>query len=261
MSERTGNRFASKGFASMQNSYLQKSIDILAERFGKYDMRYVPAPHMPGETYFPWYGRDDEEIMVCVFKGGELHETFHRHDFFFFNYAWRGDYDTISFQRDNLVTIHEGELYLGQPFTGYALRGNPREEVTIVGVLIRKETFYESFTPMAAGSQLLDFFVDPLRDPTAEQFTVLHPDPDFPIAELLSFMICEYAHEQLDTQALLKSYAHGCQRRVCANAGLPGAQRRASKPCRAGRTIRLPPELPFHAVQKRAWENVHAGSA
>ena len=207
MSERTGNRFASKGFASMQNSYLQKSIDILAERFGKYDMRYVPAPHMPGETYFPWYGRDDEEIMVCVFKGGELHETFQRHDFFFFNYAWRGDYDTISFQRDNLVTIHEGELYLGQPFTGYALRGNPREEVTIVGVLIRKETFYESFTPMAAGSQLLDFFVDPLRDPTAEQFTVLHPDPDFPIAELLSFMICEYAHEQLDTQALLKSYA------------------------------------------------------
>ena len=207
MCEHTGNRFGGDRFSQGRSSYLQTSMDILAKRFGEYDMRYTPVPYLPGETYFPWYGRDDEEIMVCVFRGRQLHETFHRHDFFFFNYAWEGDYDTLSYQRDNLVTIREGELYLGQPFTGYALRGNAHREVTIVGVLIRKETFYESFTPLAAGSPLLDFFVEPLRDPTAEQFAILHPGADFPIAELLSFMICEYAHEQPDTQELLKSYA------------------------------------------------------
>ena len=200
------------GFGTPENmqtrlSYLAESMDILAARFAGYDMVYTPAPNAPGETYFPWYGRDDEEIMVCVFRGGRIEESFHRQDFFFFNYAWRGDYDTLSFQRDNLVTIREGELYLGQPFTGYALRGNLREEVTIVGVLIRKETFYESFMPMAAGTRLLDFFVDPLTNPSAEQFMVLHPDRDFPAAELLSFMICEYAHERPDSQDLLKSYA------------------------------------------------------
>lgn len=206
MTHLSGNSFGSPENAEARLAYLSESMDILAARFAEYDMVYTPAPNAPGETYFPWYGRNDEEVMVCVFRGRQIDESFHRHDFFF-NYAWKGDYDTLSFQRDNLVTIREGELYLGQPFTGYALRGNPREEVTIVGVLIRKETFYESFTPMAAGTRLLDFFVDPLTDPSAEQFMVLHPDCDFPVAELLNFMICEYAHERPDTQDLLKSYA------------------------------------------------------
>lgn len=207
MANLEGNGFGGGEYSRTRLDYLAESMDILAARFAEYDMVYTPAPNAPGETYFPWYGRDDEEIMVCVFRGRRIDESFHRHDFFFFNYAWEGDYDTLSYQRDNLVTIREGELYLGQPFTGYALRGNPDEEVTIVGVLIRKETFYESFTPMAAGTRLLDFFIDPLIDPAAEQFMVLHPDRDFPIAELLGFMVCEYAHERADTQALLKSYA------------------------------------------------------
>ena len=207
MARVAGNPYGSAENLEARTRYLDESMDILAARFSEYDMRYTPVPGSPGETYFPWYGRDDEEVMVCVFRGRKIDETFHRHGFFFFNYAWAGDYDTLSFHPDNLVTIHEGELYLGQPFTGYALRGNAREEATIVGVLIRTETFYESFTPMAAGSGLLDFFIDPLSDPAAEQFMVLHPDCDFPVAELLSFMICEYAHEKPDTQALLKSYA------------------------------------------------------
>ena len=42
------------------------------------------------EKTFRWPGLPEEEIMICVHKGNQIHEMFHRQDFFFFNYALRG---------------------------------------------------------------------------------------------------------------------------------------------------------------------------
>ena len=36
------------------------------------------------ELISQWLGESDEDIMVCAFKGKEIHEKFHRQDFFFF---------------------------------------------------------------------------------------------------------------------------------------------------------------------------------
>lgn len=202
-----GEQITYRQIRAQRLEYLRTSIDILAERWNTYQMTYTEDPSMPGQTYFPWYGRPDEEVMVCVFRGRALDETFHRHDFFFFNFAYAGDYRTLSYVPDNLLTVHEGELYVGQPYTGYALRGNPDEECTIVGVLVRKETFFNSFLQLASlNDALVDFFVSPLNNPHDDEFVLLHPGLGFPIRDLLENMICEYAHEKPDTQAVLKAY-------------------------------------------------------
>ena len=39
---------------------------------------------------------------------------------------------------DNVVTIHEGECYVGQPFCGYGLRQEKSSPSTVLGVLIQK---------------------------------------------------------------------------------------------------------------------------
>ena len=108
-------------------------------------------------------------MAVCVFRGRHIHERFHRQSYFFFNYAYDGDYDALSQDRYNRITVREGELYASQPFGGYALRGNPEREITIVGVLIRSEAFYREFLPqLSVDGELLRFYLEPARDAFAD---------------------------------------------------------------------------------------------
>ena len=87
---------------------------------------------------FYWPGAPEDEIMVVVHQSGGRQELFHRHDYFYFNYTYEGEYDSISFKYDNRITIREGELYAGQPFAGHALCVHDDKETTIMGVLIQK---------------------------------------------------------------------------------------------------------------------------
>lgn len=48
---------------------------------------------------------------MCVFRGQHIHERFHRQSYFFYNYAYDGDYDALSRDRYNRITVREGELY------------------------------------------------------------------------------------------------------------------------------------------------------
>ena len=41
---------------------------------------------VPGDITSYWPGSDDEDILICVFKGNQIHEPFHRQDFFFHEY-------------------------------------------------------------------------------------------------------------------------------------------------------------------------------
>lgn len=47
-----------------------------------------------------WLGAPDEEVMVCAFVGDHIHEEFHRQDFFFVNFAYRGGYRALSARCD-----------------------------------------------------------------------------------------------------------------------------------------------------------------
>lgn len=124
----------------MQTPLLLSAIDILAEQFRNRNWTYYDVPSeyieskesysiptlMPSEKMYRWPGGAEEEIMVCVHKGNKIQELFHRQDFFFFNFAYSGNYGAISYKYDNHVTIRENECYIGQPYAGYALYGHSK---------------------------------------------------------------------------------------------------------------------------------------
>lgn len=193
----------------MERQRVRQAIETLGRQFPLYDWTYRTVPGTGGsEVGFEWYGSEDEEVMVCAHVGRSLHEKFHRHGFFFLNYAYSGDYQALSHERDRLVTISEGQMYVGQPFSGYALRGNAEKDIVILGVLVRTETFYRDFLPLiSSDSRLLEFFLEPRNNLFSEEFRQATMPEDSGVRELLEMMAVEYAEHRPDAQLVLKPLA------------------------------------------------------
>lgn len=195
-----------QGGTTMKNDMLTAAIDKLAEWFRnlKWDYLDVPAGSSREKTQL-WPGEPDEEIMICLHKGTDIHELFHRQDYYFVNFAYKGDYGAISYKFDNRVTIREGECYISQPFAGYALDGHNDDEIIIIGVLIQKEAFYKSFWHiLSADTHLFHFFLEPQANKYADEFIHLRFEDVFFIRNLLELMVIEYANKQNTTQDILK---------------------------------------------------------
>lgn len=191
---------------------VDEALRQLADQFADIDWTYHEIegrPQDPGtEETFYWRTGADENVAVCVFRGQHIHERFHRQSYFFYNYAYDGNYDALSRDRYNRITVREGELYASQPFGGYALRGNPERKVTIVGVLIRAEVFYREFLPqLSVDEELLRFYLEPARDAFADSFRHLHPAASSGFRELIELMAVEYARAGIGSQQVLKSMA------------------------------------------------------
>ena len=191
----------------MQRLSLAESIDKLGTDFPHLNWNF--QEHTVGqrkEWISQWLGAPDEDIMVCVFQGKEIHERFHRQDFFFINYAYSGDYGAQSYRFDHPVTIRENECYIGQPFSGYALYSTSDKPITILGILIRKEIFYRNFLPtISSDCRLLHFFLDPEVNAFSDEFLHLAAPEDDSLRKQLELMAAEYANKQPDTQDLLQS--------------------------------------------------------
>jgi AraC-like DNA-binding protein len=135
--------------------------------------------------------------MICVYKGTDIHELFHRQDYFFFNFAYLGDYGALSYRFDNQITIQEGECYISQPFAGYALRSHSSAEIIIIGVLIQKERFFKTFLPvLSANATLFRFFLDANTNAFSDEFIHLAFEDASEVRALLEIMIIEYANKQ-----------------------------------------------------------------
>lgn len=185
---------------------LETAIENLGEQFARRNWSYLDVPAgSPMEKSYAWPGPPEENIMICVHKGPDIHEMFHRQDFFFFNFAYSGDYGALSYQYDNHITIRENECYIGQPFAGYALYAHSKQEIIIIGILIQKEAFFKTFLPvLSADTKLFHFFLDPQTYKYSEEFIHLHFDDSCSIRTLLEMMVMEYANPQEDTQAILQ---------------------------------------------------------
>lgn len=190
----------------MNNTLLSDAIDKLSEWFRNLQWKYLDVPSgSPREKTQLFPGEPDEEIMICLHKGTDIHELFHRQDYYFINFAYKGNYGAISYQFDNRVTIHEGECYISQPFAGYALDGHSDDEIIIIGVLIRKEVFFKSFWHiLSADTHLFRFFLEPQTNEYADEFIHLRFDDDYFVRNLLELMVIEYANKQETTQDILK---------------------------------------------------------
>ena len=188
-------------------SLLKLAIYKLAVEFGTLDLSFHAFDgRYEGDvtSYFP--GTDSEDVMVCVFKGKEIHEPFHRQDFFFLNYAYHDSYNALSARFDNQITVRENECYIGQPYSGYALRGHSDTDIIIIGILIRKETFFREYLQvLSADSSLFHFFLVPQTDRFSDEFIHLSFEKGHPVRALLELMVIEYADRTEDTQTILKS--------------------------------------------------------
>ena len=153
-----------------------------------------------------WQGDPDEDIMIVVFKGSHISEPFHRQDFFFIDYAYHLDYDALSSKYDNLITVKEGDCYIGQPFSGYALKGDSTDDdIIMIGVHIKKEAFFREYLPaLSMDADMFRFFLVPQTDRFSDEFIHLSFEKTSPIRSLLEMMVIEYADKKEDTQKILK---------------------------------------------------------
>ena len=186
---------------------VERAICQLGEEFPKLHWNFLPDPASgPDELVSQWLGEEDEEVMLCAFKGRSIHERFHRQDFFFLNFAMRGDYQALSMRYDRQITVSEGDCYIGQPYSGYALIGDSESDIVIVGVLIRRETFFNEYlSPLSSAPQLLRFFLTPQANRFSDEYVHLRLDDCPTVWSLLGIMLVEYANRTEGTQPILKA--------------------------------------------------------
>lgn len=191
----------------VENFFLNLAIDKLGSNWShlNWEFRDVVIDGKP-DKMSQWQGDPADDIMVVVFKGKHISEPFHRQDFFFIDYAYAQDYNALSAKYDNLVTVMEGDCYIGQPFSGYALQGDSRtEEIIMIGVHIKKDTFFREYFPaLSMDADMFRFFLDPHKDKFSDEFIHLSFEKTSPIRTLLELMVMEYADKKEDTQLILK---------------------------------------------------------
>lgn len=195
-----------KGGQGVKKEVLASAVEQLRSQYLTLNWKYYDFDR-DGQTekMYRWPGPEDKEIIIVVHQSGGRQELFHRHDFFYFNYTYEGEYDSISYKYDHYNTIHQGELYAGQPFAGHALCVHDDKETTIVGVLIKRDTFFRAFLPMlSTNSKLFQFFLDPSTNKFSDEFIHFKVEDDCNIRDLLEMMITEYADKKSDTQDILK---------------------------------------------------------
>lgn len=187
--------------------FLNLAVNKLGIEFSSLDLSFHQMENgTPGDITSYWPGDENEDVLVCVFKGKRISEPFHRQDFFFINYAYEGSYQALSEKYNNLIMIDEDECYIGQPYSGYALRADSDRDVTIVGILIRKDSFFHEYLPTVyTDAELFRFFIEPQSNKFSDEFIHLSVTKDHVIRSLLELMVIEYADRKDDTQRILKS--------------------------------------------------------
>ena len=153
----------------MGQEVLCASIGQLREQFLTLNWTYHDVPvGSQSEKMFCWPGPPDEEILICVHQSGGHQELFHRHDFFYFNFTYQGEYDSI----------------------------------------IQRKTFFRTFLPMlSTNTRLFHFLLDPATNEFSDEFIHFKIEHDCNIRILLEMMVIEYANKRDDSQTVLKSLA------------------------------------------------------
>ncbi len=188
------------------NEHLEQALTQLGKEFETLDLTFHQLmAGRPDDVTSYWPGKENEDVMVCVFKGKTITEPFHRQDFFFLNFSYRQSYEALSAKNNNLIRIQENECYIGQPYSGYALRGKSDKEIVIIGILIRKKAFFKEYlSVIAKDSSLFHFFLSPQKNRFSEEFIHLSFSENHSVRKLLELMVLEYANRTEDTQNILK---------------------------------------------------------
>lgn len=153
----------------------------------------------------PWPGTEEEQIVISAHKDVGIFQKFHRHDFFFVNFAYRGDFKALTREDDQTITIHENDCYMAQPYSGYAITADAGSENTIIAILIKRNGFFnEFFAPLSSSLKLFNFFLHAENDPKSDTAFYIPFETGEPIRPLVELMCIEYAGKDEHTQTILK---------------------------------------------------------
>lgn len=188
------------------NPKLAEAITKLGKEFDELEWKYTDDDGSASlDKIQKWPGAEDEDITLCIYKGKEYFELFHRQDYFFFNFAYKGSYQALSYKYNNQITISEGECYISQPYAGYAINSRSKEDTIIAGVLIKREAFFRHyFQTLSSDKKMFHFFLNPQTDFRSEEFIHLKFEDDYSIRNLLNIMMLEYADRDENTQNILR---------------------------------------------------------
>lgn len=140
------------------------AIDTLAKQYTKlsYSIRRhknitEPIFEMP----IPVLPHKRGDIVLSSHRQISEPEPYHRHDYFLINYSYSGDY--IEHIEGNNITLHQGEVYLSQPYIAHSLLAHSQAQDSIISIRARKELVFHSLLPLMPKNEIfLDFFLSPL---------------------------------------------------------------------------------------------------
>ena len=180
------------------------SVQELRGRYGSYDWTYHANEGRAEELMFRWPGDADEDVMVVVHQSEACGERFHYHDYFYFNFAVRGDFDTLCGRDRQETTVREGEFCGGQPFSGHAIGAHDNLETIIIGVLVRKSAMHEQLLPLLSpDARLFRFLVNPSSEARSDEFLHFSVAQEKGVVPLLELMVEEYASRRPGSQDVL----------------------------------------------------------
>lgn len=188
----------------MKNRFLQ-SLEVLKNRYRQHNWQLVDIPgNTENEKMFVWPGEEDEDIIIVVKGPSDELQQFHRHEYFYFNYAFSGQQDMLSLKYDRKVTLRQGDIYAGQPFAGHAAMPSGSDVLTIC-ILVKPEALFQYFLSYLSGSaDMVNFLLNPATDSFSQEVIHFNTRNDLRTRHLMELMVCEYADNKEDTQKMLK---------------------------------------------------------
>lgn len=192
----------------MSHVSVQTAFETLRGRYTAYDWQYGKVlAEEGGGLMLEWPGGDDEAVIVVMHHSDGTDEPFHYHNYFYFNFAYRNSFDTQGNDRER-ITVEEGMLHGGQPFSGHAMLAHDNEETIIIGVLVKQEMMHERILPLLSPSlRLLSFLVQPQTDARAHASIHLAIREQAQMRHLLELMALEYLRDGADSQEMLSVLA------------------------------------------------------
>ncbi len=178
------------------------AVTFLKDEFNKLQWkRKLTENESNGQLILKWPGDENESIIVNAFNGYEPVKVMHRHDYFYFWFMYDSDQEDVKFSDDSVVTLKRNDFFIGQPFASHVLTSEYKENSTVIGVLMKKETVYRYFVPaMSNAPDFLNFFLQPSLDSRSADKIYFNIKDDYHLRKLIEVMVVEYAEKKYNYQ-------------------------------------------------------------
>ena len=189
----------------MPHNELIQALDKMKQDFFEKDWGTYEIEHEGVENQIHgWPGRADEDIMIVAYQYSARSHILHRHDYFYFNYCYKGVHEYST--EKNKIVVRENDIYAGQPFVSHRHLPEKDDDGVLVCIFIRPELVYRTLLPYINTSEsMTNFLIQPSTDKYSEESIHFNLKNDYNIRKLIEIMIIEYANPSENTQSILRS--------------------------------------------------------